>query len=64
MAGAGIVGVVVNIEKTVQAITQAVDEASRKSNVQVQVVHVALPVSISKVFSTATPLRGMMRNRK
>jgi len=43
-------GVVVNIEKTVQAITQAVDEASRKSNVQVQVVHVGIAGQHIKSF--------------
>jgi cell division protein FtsA len=43
-------GVVVNIEKTVQAIRQAVDEASRKSNVQVQVVHVGIAGQHIKSF--------------
>src|SRR5262249_10888904 len=43
-------GVVVNIEKTVQAIKLAVDEAARKSNVQVQVVHVGIAGQHIKSF--------------
>lgn len=35
-------GVVVNIEKTVQAIKQAVDEASRVSKVKIELVHVGI----------------------
>ena len=43
-------GVVVNIEKTVQAIKLAVDEASRKSNVKVEVVHVGIAGQHIKSF--------------
>jgi cell division protein FtsA len=35
-------GVVTNIDKTVKAIGQAIDEASRKSNVEIEVVHVGI----------------------
>jgi cell division protein FtsA len=43
-------GVVVNIEKTVQAIKLAVDEASRKSNVKIEVVHVGIAGQHIKSF--------------